>query len=139
MRQATPMDYRLAPRPVSSHHDAGCLGSENSRNLSHLEHILCHRRAQHTILLQIRPSLAQARPWTFTLKVCSAHLNLALDHTDSTTIGPTNGSYSLTPLPKRKEGNQGTSKSPTPSDGGDVVGECSVHGSQDYSSPDNAL
>ena len=79
------------------------------------------------MLLQIRPDPVKARPWALTPKVCSTWLNLALDRADSTTIGPASGWYSLTPLPKRNEGNQGTSKTPTPGDGGDVVGECSVH------------
>ena len=58
-------------------------------------------------------------------------VDLAIDDADPATTVPTNGGYSLTPLPERGVGSQGTLKTSTttstPSDG--VVSKCSVSSS----------
>ena len=60
-------------------------------------------------------------------------VDLAIDSADLAIIAPTNEGHSLTPLPGREEGSQGTLKTSTtistPSDGGGVVSKYSVNGS----------
>jgi hypothetical protein len=63
-------------------------------------------------------------------------VDLTIDGADLATIGTTNRRCSPMPLPERESGTQGTRNTITTTsntrDGGDAVGECSVHCKWDW-------